>query len=95
MLGNATGNTVQLRTTQAIGRGTNSSLLTRKIWLPKLAYLALPYFYLLAGISALLATIYINHWLWMLPHYMIFSAACLHLGVIIFRRRHRPDQSPG
>jgi len=65
------------------------SLLSRKIWLPKALYSALPYFYLITGISALLATLYIGHWLWILPHYLLFSAACLHMGVLIFRRRHQ------
>lgn len=65
------------------------SLLWRRIWLPKALYIALPFFYIGAGISALLATIYISEWFWVLPHYLLFSVACLHLGVIIFRRRRR------
>lgn len=64
-------------------------LLSRKIWLPKSLYAALPYFYLVAGIAALLATLYISHWLWIVPHYLLFSAACMHIGVLIYRRRRR------
>ncbi len=64
-------------------------LLSRKVWLPKFVYSALPYFYLLTGAFALLATLYISNWLWILPHYLLFSAACLHMGVLIFRRRHQ------
>ena len=64
-------------------------VVARKIWLPKLLYDALPYFYLLSGIAAFLATLYINEWFWVLPHYLLFSAACLHLGVFVYRRRHR------
>lgn len=66
-----------------------SSLLWRKIWLPKLIYSALPFFYVFAGLGALLATIYISDWFWILPHYLLFSIACLHLGIFIFRRRRR------
>ena len=61
----------------------------RKIWLPKLLYDALPYFYLVAGVTAFLTTLYISEWFWVLPHYLLFSAACLHLGVYIVHRRRR------
>ncbi len=60
---------------------------TRKIWLPKLLYDALPYFYLTAGFAAFFATLYISEWFWVLPHYLLFSAACLHLGIFVYRRR--------
>ena len=66
-----------------------SNLVGRKIWLPKLLYDGVPYFYFLAGITAFLATLYINEWFWVLPHYLLFSAACIHLGVMVYRRRHR------
>jgi hypothetical protein len=65
------------------------SLLWRRIWLPKAIYSVLPFFYIGAGITAFLATIYISEWFWILPHYLLFSVACLHLGIIIFHRRHR------
>jgi fatty acid desaturase len=68
------------------------SLVSRKIWLPKAIYDALPYFYLVAGTAAFLATLYISNWLWVLPHYFLFSAACLHLGVLVLRRRRRPRE---
>ena len=62
---------------------------TRKIWLPKLLYSALPYFYILAGIVALLATFYVSEWFWIVPHYLIFSIFCIHIGIYVFRlRRH-------
>ena len=67
-------------------------LISRKIWLPKAIYDALPYFYLVAGTAAFLATLYISNWLWVLPHYLLFSAACLHLGVLVLRRRRRPRE---
>jgi len=64
-------------------------LLTRKIWLPQLLYDSLPYFYLTAGFAAFFATLYISDWFWILPHYVLFSAACLHLAYAVCRRRRR------
>lgn len=63
--------------------------LFRKIWVPKLLYSALPYFYLVSGFAAFFATLYISEWFWVLPHYLLFSAVCIHLGVLIARRRHK------
>jgi len=65
------------------------SLATRKIWLPKLLYDCLPYFYLTSGFAAFFATLYISDWFWVLPHYFLFSAACLHLGLLVYRHRRR------
>jgi hypothetical protein len=64
-------------------------LLWKKIWLPKLLYDALPYFYLAAGFIAFIATLYISEWFWIMPHYILFSAACAHLGIAVYRRRRR------
>ena len=63
--------------------------LRRKIWLPKLLYAAVPYFYMLSGLVAFLATISIAEWFWVLPHYVLFSAVCIHIGILVHRRRHR------
>ncbi|MCH8099722.1 MAG: hypothetical protein IIB74_04720 [Proteobacteria bacterium] len=65
------------------------ALLTRKIWLPKLLYDALPYFYMTAGFAAFFATLYISDWFWILPHYLLFSAAICHLAIVIMRKRRR------
>jgi hypothetical protein len=67
----------------------DGNVLSRKIWLPKILYNGLPYFYLGAGVAALLATLYISDWFWVLPHYLLFSVACLHLGMMVFSRRHK------
>ena len=91
MLSNAGSNSADLTDTQEVTRSAGS-LVSRKIWLPKALYDALPYFYLAAGVAAFFATLYISNWLWVLPHYLLFSAACLHLGVLILRRRRRPRQ---
>ena len=67
----------------------SGSLLTRKIWLPRLIYDCLPYFYLTAGFAAFFATLYISDWFWVLPHYFLFSAACVHLALAVYRRRKK------
>ena len=79
---------MDLSVTQEVTRDAGS-IATQKIWLPKLLYDCLPYFYLVSGIVAFLATLYISDWFWVLPHYLLFSAACLHLGFVVYRRRHR------
>ena len=79
---------MDLTATQVTSRKAGS-LATRKIWLPKLLYDSLPYFYLVSGVAALFATLYISNWFWVLPHYLLFSAACLHLSVHVYRRRNR------
>ena len=89
MLSSAGSKSANLTGTQEVTRSAGS-FVSRKIWLPKALYDALPYFYLVAGLAAFLATLYISTWLWVLPHYLLFSAACLHLGVLIIRRRRRP-----
>ncbi len=88
MIGTAAPKTESLSETQQVAR-RNGSLARRKIWLPKLLYNALPCFYLLSGIAAFFATVYINEWFWVLPHYLLFSAACLHLSISVYRRRNK------
>ena len=80
-----------LSETQQITHDTGK-LLSRKIWLPKLLYAMLPYFYIFSGAAALLATLYIGNWYWILPQYLFFSAACLHMGAMIYRRRSRRSE---
>jgi hypothetical protein len=90
MLSTAAGKSAELSDTQEITRDSGR-LISKKIWLPKLIYDALPYFYILSGFLAFLATLYISEWFWVLPHYILFSAACIHLGIIVYRRRRRPE----
>lgn len=70
-----------------------SRLVLRKVWLPKLAYDCLPYFYLTAGFAALFATLYIADWFWVLPHYALFAVACLHMSFRIFGLRHKDSDA--
>jgi Flp pilus assembly protein TadB len=88
MLSTAAGKPAELTDTQEFTRDTGR-LISRKIWLPKIIYDALPYFYLVSGLVAFLATLYISEWFWVLPHYILFSAACIHLGILVYRRRRR------
>lgn len=82
-----------LSETQQVTRNTGK-LANKKIWLPKLLYDALPYFYLTSGFTAFFATLYISEWFWVLPHYLLFSAACIHLGIIVYRRRRSGSPEP-
>ena len=92
MLSSSGTKSANLTDTQEVARSAGS-FVSRKIWLPKGLYDALPYFYLVAGLTAFLATLYISTWIWILPHYLLFSAACIHLGVLILRRRQRARSS--
>lgn len=88
MLTTAAGNSAPLTETQETTRHTGN-LAAKKIWLPKLLYDALPWFYVVSGIAAFAATLYISEWFWVLPHYLLFSVGCVHLGLLIYRRRRR------
>ena len=88
MLSNTATKPTSLSETQSVSQDAGE-FLSRKIWLPKMLYRALPVFYILSGSAALLATLYISEWFWVLPHYLLFSAACLHMGLLVFRRRHK------
>lgn len=74
-------------------RRKSGSLLTRKIWLPRLVYDFLPYFYLTAGFVAFFATLYISEWFWVLPHYLLFSGACVHLALAVYGRRRKSSEA--
>lgn len=88
MLSTAAGKPAALSETAPRVR-TTRNLAVQKIWLPKLLYSLLPCFYLASGITAFLATLYISEWFWVLPHYLLFSAACIHMGIVVYRRRRR------
>ena len=89
MLSTVAGKPAELTDTQEMTRDAGR-LISKKIWLPKFIYDALPIFYLASGFAAFFATLYISEWFWVLPHYILFSAACIHLGLLVYRRRRRP-----
>jgi hypothetical protein len=92
MLSTTAGKRASLSETQEIGH-RSGGLMSRKIWLPKVLYDVLPYFYLAAGFLAFLATLYISEWFWVLPHYLLFSVVCVHLGILVYRRRGRAEDA--
>jgi len=93
MLSKAAPEHIDISATQQFARRAGR-LVTRKIWLPRIVYDCLPYFYLTAGFAAFFATLYISDWFWVLPHYLLFSAACLHFSfAVLGRRRKRPDNT--
>ena len=89
MTSTVAGKPLPLSETQQLTRNTGN-LASRKLWLPKILYDLLPYFYLTSGFAALFATLYISEWFWILPHYLLFSAACIQMGLSVFRRRRSP-----
>jgi hypothetical protein len=88
MLTTAAGKTASLTETQ-VGTRYSGNVVSRKIWLPKLLYDLVPWFYVVSGLAAFAATLYISEWFWVLPHYLLFSVGCVHLGLLIYRRRRR------
>ena len=89
MLTTAAGKPAALEESQDRDRRKIGNPVARKIWLPKLLYDALPWFYVGAGLAAFAATLYISAWFWILPHYLLFSVGCVHLGLLVYRRRSR------
>ncbi len=88
MISTAAGKPAGLSETQNITRDAGR-FAARKIWLPKFLYDVLPYFYLTSGFAAFFATLYISEWFWVLPHYLLFSAGCIHLGLAVYKRRRK------
>tara|TARA_B110000196_G_C20878249_1_gene535364 strand:- start:263 stop:529 length:267 start_codon:yes stop_codon:yes gene_type:complete len=68
---------------------TFTHFITKKIWLPKVVYDALPYFYLIAGVAAIVATIYIDEWYWVVPHYVLFLRCASISGFCFFANGDR------
>ncbi|MDP2325655.1 MAG: hypothetical protein Q8N51_16745 [Gammaproteobacteria bacterium] len=64
---------------------------TRRIWLPKLLYEALPWIYCGLGAYALAAGLFLPNPRWLLPYLALLGAACLHIGLwcVVLRRRYR------
>ena len=89
MAGKAADDTPDLTCTQSVALEAGE-LLGRRLWLPRFVYAILPWFYTGSGLFALLATVYISDWYWVVPHYLLFSAACIHMGIAVFRRRRHP-----
>ena len=58
----------------------------KQLWLSKPVYELLPYFYMLAGLATLGASIYLNYWYW--PSIcLIAGIALLTWGLVVWLRR--------
>lgn len=69
-----------------------ATIAVKRIWLTSWAYELLPYFYIIAGVAAIVSAIYVNHWYWAVPFYLIFGGMCVHGGLIVRRLRHQHRQ---
>ena len=63
-------------------------ILLQKLWLPRVIYEALPYLYLVMGLTALVSAAYLPGWNWLLPYAILFSLACLHVSLAIIALRY-------
>ncbi|MEM1263587.1 MAG: hypothetical protein AAGH76_14385 [Pseudomonadota bacterium] len=64
-------------------------ILLRRVWLPRIVYEALPFVYLIAGLAAFLATLYVPEWYWIVPWYVLFACALIHSAIYLLLRRLR------
>jgi hypothetical protein len=64
-----------------------------RIWISKPFYEFLPYLYLLAGLALLMASLYLDYWLW--PTICLLSGVvCLVFGLMILLRRRDFRENP-
>ncbi len=57
-----------------------------RIWLSKPIYETLPFFYLLAGVALLIASLYLDFWYW--PTLCLLGGiACFVLGLFVLLKR--------
>jgi hypothetical protein len=56
------------------------------MWVSKPIYECLPYFYLLSGFVALMASMYLNHWYWPAICFVV-GIGTLVGGLIVFLKR--------
>ncbi|MEM9173072.1 MAG: hypothetical protein AAGA84_10245 [Pseudomonadota bacterium] len=60
-----------------------------KVWLPTLLYESLPYLYLLTGVVALFAILYVSDWYRSLPLWLMLAGLSIHGGLrILWLRYH-------
>ena len=85
-----------MRTDSAVASRRNAShddleatVVVRRIWLVSWAYELLPYFYIVAGLGAIVSSIYVSRWYWMIPFYLIFGGMCVHGGFVVRRLRRQ------
>jgi Flp pilus assembly protein TadB len=57
-----------------------------RFWLSKPLYEAVPYLYLIAGLVALIASLYLDYWIWPTIG-LVVGFACIIGGLVILLRR--------
>ena len=57
-----------------------------RFWLSKPLYEAVPYLYLIAGLAALSASLYLDYWIWPTIGFVV-GFACIIGGLVIWLRR--------
>lgn len=57
-----------------------------RFWLSKPLYEAVPYLYLIAGLAALIASLYLDYWIWPTIG-LVVGFACIIGGLVIWLRR--------
>ena len=78
-------------TTEPVGSLSKQiwQILNRKIWLPRTIYTALPFVYIGLGLYAMTSALFMTHWSWIVPYFMIIGVVCLHAGLLIATMRWR------
>ena len=56
-------------------------IMLRRVWLPKPLYDAVPMIYICLGVYATYAALFMTHWSWVVPYFLLFACACLHTGI--------------
>jgi hypothetical protein len=64
-------------------------VLTRRVWLPRWLYAALPWIYLLLGAGSLASAVVVPDPGWALPLALLTGVALLHLGLWVATLRYR------
>ena len=59
-----------------------SRIMLRRIWLPKPVYAALPLIYICLGLYASYAALFMHHWSWIIPYFLLLACVCIHAGIV-------------
>ena len=57
-----------------------------RFWLSKPLYEAIPYLYLIAGLAALIAALYLDYWIWPAIG-LVVGFGCIIGGLVVWLRR--------
>ena len=70
----------------AIDNGLPRGFRSGAMWISEPIYESLPYFYLLAGVISLSASMYVNHWYWPTICF-VTGVVCLVGGLVVLLKR--------